>query len=171
MRSMNTKQQYLVVEKKLLAGRLADRLTEQQDETLVAKLLALWQQIPARQQRNLDNDFATRLIHHVRQQGRAVAQEHKEMRHDDTSRSAKQSIQNDLPRLRLAVRTFVKDRGYRGATCDEIEQGLDLKHQTVSARCTELLKAGQILDSGARRPTRSGRSARVYVLALSPFLK
>jgi response regulator of citrate/malate metabolism len=49
-----------------------------------------------------------------------------------------------------------------GLTCDEIEEQLDLRHQTASARLHELMKLGKIQDSGARRDTRSGRGAIVW---------
>lgn len=49
-----------------------------------------------------------------------------------------------------------------GATCDEVERALGLSHQTASARITELLARGVLFDSGMRRPTVTGRTARVY---------
>ena len=49
-----------------------------------------------------------------------------------------------------------------GQTCDELEVLFGWKHQTVSARLWELERAGQIIKSAERRPTRSGRTARVY---------
>ena len=50
-----------------------------------------------------------------------------------------------------------------GLTCDEVEQQLNLRHQTAAARLWEI--EGQLLveKSDQRRPTRSGRTARVYV--------
>lgn len=53
--------------------------------------------------------------------------------------------------------------GSYGATCYEIEIALGLSHQTASARCAELKKAGAVTCSGAR-PTESGASASVLVL-------
>lgn len=50
-----------------------------------------------------------------------------------------------------------------GLTCDEVEVILGRTHQTVSARITELVAEGRIRDSFRRRPTRSGRQARVYI--------
>lgn len=50
----------------------------------------------------------------------------------------------------------------RGMTCDEIEVGLKLRHQTASARIRDLARFGMIEDSGERRPTRSGRDAIVW---------
>jgi predicted ArsR family transcriptional regulator len=50
----------------------------------------------------------------------------------------------------------------RPSTCDDIERLLGLSHQTASARINELVREHEIIDSGARRPTKSGRKARVY---------
>ena len=50
-----------------------------------------------------------------------------------------------------------------GATCDDLELRLGLSHQTVSAAITTMLAEKMIVDSGERRRTRSGRTARVYL--------
>lgn len=47
------------------------------------------------------------------------------------------------------------------ATCDEIQQRLDMTHQTASATINALMRAGSIRANGSR-PTRSGRAARVW---------
>jgi transposase len=79
------------------------------------------------------------------------------------SAAAYVSLARDLNRLRKAVRDYVRTQGDRGATCEEIEDGLGLSHQTVSARCTEGKRDGWLLATDVRRATRSGRSARVLV--------
>ena len=48
------------------------------------------------------------------------------------------------------------------STCDEAEVHFEMRHQTASARIRELCELGRIEDSGARRPTRSGRDAIVW---------
>lgn len=58
--------------------------------------------------------------------------------------------------------------GVNGSTCDEVEYSLALTHQCASARVRELVRKGRLSDSGERRRTRSGRTARVYVVATSP---
>lgn len=63
----------------------------------------------------------------------------------------------------LMIFEYIRKQG--GATCDECAYGLDLLHQTASARITELQVMGAIVDSKRRRKTKSGRSARVYVEA------
>lgn len=55
------------------------------------------------------------------------------------------------------------------ATCNELENILDLPHQTVSARLTDLQKINRIYDTGERRLTKFGRPARVY--AVTPEIK
>lgn len=49
-----------------------------------------------------------------------------------------------------------------GQTCEELEDFLKMKHQTCSARISELLKDEKIVDTGERKLTRSGKKARVY---------
>jgi hypothetical protein len=87
----------------------------------------------------------------------------KQTKFSDTSKGARDSLsEGKLGRLRQQVLDFVRAHKARGATCYEAEVGLKLSHQTTSARCSELLKAGLIWDTGDRRATGSGRSARVY---------
>lgn len=52
-----------------------------------------------------------------------------------------------------------------GATCDEIEAMTGYKHQTAAAQIRHMTKAGLLVASEVRRPTRSGRKAIVWVLA------
>ena len=52
-----------------------------------------------------------------------------------------------------------------GATCDEIELMLNMRHQTASCMITFLKDDGFVCDSGLRRNTRTGRKAIVWVIA------
>jgi hypothetical protein len=70
---------------------------------------------------------------------------------------------SDTPRLRELVLSTVRASGEYGRTCDEIETQLGLRHQTISARVTELRNLGWIVDCGRRRLTRSNRNAAVWV--------
>lgn len=81
----------------------------------------------------------------------------------DTSRAAADSMVPYVGKIQAEVRDFVIDAGPRGATCDEAEELLGYSHQTASARFRDLVLANVIKDSGARRKTRSGRAARVYI--------
>ncbi len=81
------------------------------------------------------------------------------------STAAHRSVVAVKATLRRRVVEYVRARGAFGATSDEIESGLGLPHQTVSARITEAKAAGDLVPSGLRRPTRSGRNAAVLVVA------
>jgi transcription initiation factor IIE alpha subunit len=48
------------------------------------------------------------------------------------------------------------------ATCWEIEKQLKLRHQTVSARISEMMKSKRIFDTGKKRLSDSKRRVRVY---------
>jgi hypothetical protein len=51
-----------------------------------------------------------------------------------------------------------------GLTCEEVEIELEMKHQTCSARFTDMKKLGWIIWCG-ERVTSSGRSAGVWRMA------
>lgn len=79
----------------------------------------------------------------------------------DTSRAAAESF--DPAKVgaceRLVLNTIIATNG---ATCDQVEEVTGLSHQCASARIRGLVKRGLLEDSGARWPTRSGRSAIVW---------
>jgi hypothetical protein len=96
--------------------------------------------------------------------------------HNDTgtSKGASASIQAVLGPLQQRVLRYIDSCGAKGATCDETEEALDMRHQTASARIRELSLKDKILliEVGAKpdgtkryqtRATRSKRQARVYV--------
>lgn len=85
------------------------------------------------------------------------------VRGSDTSRAAAESMQRPAETIRADVLAHLIAVGVTGDTCDEIEAQLGYSHQTTSARIRELVLLGKVRDSGARRKTRSGRAARVYV--------
>jgi hypothetical protein len=62
------------------------------------------------------------------------------------------------------VLDLIRSRGDRGATDDEIEAALNLRHQTASARRRGLVIGNLVIDSGRRRQTRSGYDATIWVL-------
>lgn len=66
------------------------------------------------------------------------------------------------------VLDYIERQGVLGATDDEIEVSLTMRHQTASARRRELVKAGKVVADTygmGRRETRSGATATVWVLA------
>jgi hypothetical protein len=82
-----------------------------------------------------------------------------------TSAEAARLIDPLSNHLRAAVFDFIVGRGARGATDDEMQRGIPMKHQTQGPRRLELKRHGLIVDSGLRRPTGSGRPAVVWVAA------
>ena len=76
-----------------------------------------------------------------------------------TSWEAAVSLQPQVSRLASEVLVYIEECGAQGASSDEIEIGLKMRHQTCSARIRELFLKGQIRDSGLQRFTRSGRKA------------
>lgn len=88
---------------------------------------------------------------------------HPHERASDTSFEAAVAMPESKAQVvREQVFRFVRDQG--GATSDEVEAALDLRHQTASARLRELVLMERLCDSGARRRTRSGRRATVWTL-------
>jgi predicted transcriptional regulator len=77
------------------------------------------------------------------------------------SKAAHQSVQADAASLRVAVWKFLQKIG--PATCDEVEAGMALSHQTCSARFTELKRDEWIFPTGKTRATRSGRQAMTFI--------
>jgi hypothetical protein len=75
-----------------------------------------------------------------------------------TSQAAAHSL--DADSLRAKVLDFIKSRS-DGATSDEVEIALGLRHQTASARIRELVLMGRLRKPGNTRKTSSGRSAEV----------
>ena len=84
-------------------------------------------------------------------------------KNSETSRGAADSMIAPAPSVRRRGFDFIASRGDYGATDDEIEIGLELSHQTASARRNLLVKDGAVVNSDAKRPTRSGRPASVWV--------
>lgn len=81
----------------------------------------------------------------------------------ETSRAAAESMRPHVTEIAERVLAHLVEVGDDGATCDEVEQALELSHQTASARLRELVLKGRAEDSGQRRTTRSGRKAAVWV--------
>jgi predicted ArsR family transcriptional regulator len=75
----------------------------------------------------------------------------------DTSRAAAESIPASI--LRGKVLRIYQLRG--ACTADEVAEALHMSVLSVRPRVTELKSLGKIVDTGIRRPNRSGRSAAV----------
>ena len=84
-------------------------------------------------------------------------------RGSETSREAADSVEPYAGAWRGKVLDLIRRSAAQGATCDEVEQRLNLRHQTASARIWELRRLGWIQDGGVRRLTRANRRAVVWV--------
>lgn len=85
-----------------------------------------------------------------------------------TSASAATSVQPHLNRIQSDIVDCIRASGAAGMTCDAVEEALDLRHQTASARMKELVDRGDLVKAGTRA-TRSGRQASVhYVVGCAP---
>src|SRR5262245_26859307 len=90
-----------------------------------------------------------------------------------TSRTSRLAALYAEPRAgtqRARVLAWIRGKGLEkdfGATDDEIEEALGMRHQTASARRNELVKGGFIMDSGFERRTRSRAWATVWVVRRS----
>ncbi len=82
---------------------------------------------------------------------------------DGTSKEAAVRMVSKADAQRQKILGYIARVGT--ATCDEIEQALQLPHQSVSARINELNYAFKAIErTGKRRETRSGRWADLYAI-------
>lgn len=86
----------------------------------------------------------------------------------ETSRQAAERIKGYAGEQQAAVFRCIAEAGAQGRTADEVGELLELRPQSCSARVNELVRLGAVRDSGERRPTSSGRPARVLVAATFP---
>jgi len=83
--------------------------------------------------------------------------------HENSKEAHKKALKN-AARDRKRILDYLDTRLAEGATCDELEQALDLSHQTCSARCSDLKRSSQVMPSGQKRKTRKGVNADVLIL-------
>jgi len=80
----------------------------------------------------------------------------------NTSQSAKQVASITAGQVREQIFGYI-DSCATGATCDEVERALGLRHSTASARIRELHQDGRLrYDAEQTRLTSAGCPARVY---------
>ncbi len=80
---------------------------------------------------------------------------------DGTSKEAASTATAKAEQQRNRVLAFISIRG--SSTCDEVEVGLGLPHQSASARINELHRSMGVIEvTDERRPTRTGCMADVY---------
>lgn len=80
----------------------------------------------------------------------------------DTSFDAAVEIAPHTSTLRRKVLAFIRERGAEGATDEEVQEALGMAANTQRPRRVELVLMDQVVDTGRRRKTRSGRSAIVW---------
>jgi len=86
------------------------------------------------------------------------------VRGSETSEAAAEAKRPTAASDEGLVLDFITSRGSTGATDDELEVALGMLHQNASARRCSLVGKGLVRNSGARRPTRSGKRATVWML-------
>lgn len=89
------------------------------------------------------------------------------VRGSDTSEAAAASKEDTSRTDEECVLAYIRSRGPRGATDDEIELMLGMRHQNASARRRSLVLLGFVRDSGMRRMTRSSRLAAVWIATVT----
>ena len=86
----------------------------------------------------------------------------------ETSLSAAQAMEDHAPIDLHRVYYAILMAGASGCTDQEVQDQLRLGPQTESPRRRHLVQMGIVADSGRTRPTRSGRSATVWVSTGKP---
>jgi predicted ArsR family transcriptional regulator len=82
----------------------------------------------------------------------------------DTSEAASDSMLGEAAKQRSAVYRAISTAQPPGATCEQVENHLGLKHQAASARIRELVLDGLVIDTGQRRRNTSGRTAAIWTV-------
>lgn len=81
----------------------------------------------------------------------------------ETSAEAAATARQEMRGVRRLIYNAISAAGEQGATCEELELGLKVKHQTASAAIVAIRDMGLIGDCGRRRNTSSGRPAVAWV--------
>ena len=82
-----------------------------------------------------------------------------------TSRDAYESVNRADDTLYDRVLNCIYDNG--SMTCDEVEVEIGGRHQSVSSRIRKGVQDGYLVNSGAKRKTRTGRKAIVWMVKSS----
>ena len=81
----------------------------------------------------------------------------------DTSIEAAESIKDKAETIRIKVLNVISNKGFSGATADEVAELLNYTPFTVRPRVTELFKLNKIERVGKRKNL-SNKAAYVYVV-------
>ena len=79
---------------------------------------------------------------------------------NENSEAANRTISGAKISLRQQILNYIRRQGRHGATCEQIEEALNMSHQTVSARCSELKAKKQVVSIGKTK-TKSGCTADI----------
>jgi len=85
-------------------------------------------------------------------------------RHVDTSQEAAEKATPRTPGRRDLILSIIRGQGPRGCTIDELVLATGLLTQSVCPVVNQLHRERLIIDSGQRRPTRTGTAAKVWTL-------
>jgi hypothetical protein len=85
-----------------------------------------------------------------------------------TSKAAAEQIEPTAGTLRAQVLSYVRSCADHGATDEQIQLALEMNPSTQRPRRQELEKMGLIVRTTRTRPTKSGRSAVVFVAVAVP---
>lgn len=80
----------------------------------------------------------------------------------DTSVHSRDILNKHKNHYRKHIYDYIKGKG--GATCDEIEVNLKMRHETASGIIRFLTLDRLLRDSGDRRKTRTGRKAIIWII-------
>ena len=96
----------------------------------------------------------------------AAATSKKKHRTAQTSRDAFHAIRGQLPARALKALAFIRDQGDHGATDQELSDHFGWVYHGVAAVTGRALCRQHylIVDSGRKRPNKSGALARVWIL-------
>lgn len=83
----------------------------------------------------------------------------------DTSWDAAASINGQLTYLESVVLGALRDAGARGCTIDELTEVTSLDKVTASPRLRPLCNKRLVIESGTKRPGKSGRAQMVWKIA------
>lgn len=84
-------------------------------------------------------------------------------RHSETSVAASDSVRECAGTLRARVYALLVTCSWQGATDEEMQTALGMNPSTQRPRRIELVKAGRAVDTGRKRPTKSGRMAVIWM--------
>jgi len=80
----------------------------------------------------------------------------------DTSSEARRSVAPHIGKMMARILSSLQEHG--NATDDELEQRLDMTHQSLSACRRGCVKKKFVQPTGKTKPTRSGRSANIWTI-------